>query len=284
MYDVNNHTLSKVIEYKSKANIEFGSFFYHGTNAFYFNQDGKITGRISINPDTYVSMRANAYLVYSKVGQQIELFHNLPQPKKIWGFDALSYGYLSPSSTRILLITTDNSSISLLNEDSHVILSNQFLSTMITDFDFCDFDDAMVFSTIEGDVIKINYQGNKIFHYSLIKDKENNRKLSIRYPVAKTVAISTRGRYIVSAVGLYQEYIMLFGREGKILWQVSNTENHLTKISFEIDEENKILLQQNHNALIIRRLGNGTIIHRFVYDGTNFYHAKKKSKNHSSNR
>ena len=224
------------------------NFYYFKKNILYLNQNGDIIHRVKLDNDDLASVGKKNYVTYQKVGDAITLFNT--QGNMLWRYNTFSYPFLSPSGNRILLLSTDNSSISILDRERSVLLSQKFLSSMILDFVFCEFNDSLAIGTIEGRLIVYDYRGKGILDTEITGSKFN---------YVKSVAISEKGEYFACLAGLFPEYLVLFDTKGKVLWKRETEKARRKKTYIYINKENHQLLEQGERSILVRHLKSGDI-------------------------
>ena len=215
---------------------------------FYYDRKGEVEHRLILKPEEQVSASIKNYITYQKMGNQLSMWDWRGYP--LWNITSFGYPFLSPLGNRFVLLSTDNTSISLYDSERNLILPKTFLDTMITDFQFCPFNDNLWVGTSSGLLLLIDYQGRFLF--------EKNIQAS-RYNYVKSVFIAADGSYYGALVGLYPEWLILYDKNGRELWRRDTKRDRRRRFSIFIDHLGKQVLEQDVDSIICRSLKTGAI-------------------------
>jgi len=246
-------------------------YYYFGNNIFYFDDRGDITHRVKLESGILASMSKLRYVLYQKVGKQISLYSR--SGYKLWVMDTYAYPFLSETGNRFLLLSTDNTSISLYDQNKNNIIPKRFISSMILDFTFCHFNDNLLIGTSEGVIHYYSYNGERIAKTQIKGSK---------YNYIKSVSISYHGKYLACLSGLYPEMLSVFNHDGKLLWQKPMDINRRRRVSIYLDEINQLSFVQGSSGIIVSSLKNGRNLFELNLSYFNFdkifyvkYHSSK---------
>ena len=230
------------------------TIYHHNQKLIYYNNNGEMLHYLKLATNTYVTKNKSNYIIYGKTKQNIEFYNN--KGDNLWIYKTLAYPLLSKSSKNILLLHPLGSSFSVIDSNLNTHIDNHYVSALITDYAFCDFDDSAVFATIEGSVVKYNHDRKIDFIVSAPKSKKN---------FLKTIVIGKKGRYIAGCSGLYPEYVFVLNKKGKLLWKVKTEENNRKNTMLIIDDEKNMLFRKNNNHIFFHDLKTGKTIGKFHF-------------------
>lgn len=242
--------------YQNKPlSIPFSKNFHSFQNKiFYYNPSGEIQHSISFGEDMQISAGQLGYTTYQKIGKQIQFHNNKGQ--MLWKLSSFSYPLCSPSGKRILLLSTDASSISLYDFEKNCLLPEKFIDTLILDMDFCPTTHSVVLGTSSGKIICFNQEGEQLFL---------SQSTPSQYNYIKTVSYAEDGTYIATLANLAPERLSLFYPTGKRVWEISTGLSRRKSTSIYIDTKNSLLLDQNSQSIAVRNLKNGTILYNLDF-------------------
>lgn len=239
--------------------VEYPDFstrhYFFKNRLFYYDRSGEALHVLKLDPGNYVSASYKNYVVYQKVGKEINVYGS--DGAKLWSMDTFSYPILSPSGNRLFLLSTDCSMISIWDQNRNPLLTNTFMGTMVTDYAWCTFNDDLIIGTIEGEVSVFDYKGKPQFRETIKGSK---------YNYIKSVATSKSGQMFATLSGLYPEILTCFSRKGNVLWKEKTDYSRRHRVSLFIDEDNKILVEQLPAGVQVRDLENGNILYSFAFN------------------
>ncbi len=251
IYNIENKKLNQFHEFIKEVPDFKNKSYYFNNVLFYHNKYYDIYHYLKLNTKTFVSQANNYYVTYKKAGEKINFFNK--KGNLLWSYNTRNYPFLSPSGNRIILLNSDGSSISVIDKNINMLLTNVFISTLITDLKFCDFDDSFVIGTIEGNVISYNHQNQLNFKYKAPKSNK---------PLIKSIILSERSRYIGVCSGINPEYVFVLRKDGKLLWKTKTKENNRKIINLLINKKEKKLIRKEGDYLIIHHLLSGKVIEK----------------------
>ena len=225
--------------------------YYHfsGKKITYFDKNRKIQSQYKLKEDEFLVDSKLGYITYQKIGETIHFFDYYRVNK--WNLKTASYPLLSANGNRILLVSTDVSTFSLYDRNMNPIITNKTLAPLITDFAFCDYDNSLTLSTINAQVINIDFQGNIRFQKSLV-DSE--------YNYIKSILVSPKGSKIICLGGLYPEYLYLLNTEGKVIWKTKTSCDRRKKNEMFIDDQNNLLFDLQKEKIMLYTLNTGKVL------------------------
>jgi hypothetical protein len=226
--------------------------FLFRTNLFYFDRTGDTRFRLILDPLSLVSASSRNYITYSKVGRQSTLFSDAGERQ--WQLDSYGYPILSPSGNRFFVLASDAQTISLWDINRTLLASNVFMGSLVTDWQYCAFNDDLILGTLDGDVWVFDYRGRLSYR---------DRPGDSRTAYVKSVALSQKGAWGAALSGLGPERLTLWDRDGRRAWSVDTGFGRRERQSLFIDEENGLLLEQVPGGIRVRALSTGRT--RFVY-------------------
>lgn len=224
--------------------------FLFQTNLFYFDRTGDTRYRLLMDNLTLAQVSSRNYLTFPKVGKQITLFND--GGERQWILESLGYPILAPTGNRFFLASSDSQMVSLYDFNRTPLVTNFYVGSLLTDWQYAPQNDDLVLGTLDGDVITFDYRGHVLFR----EHPEGSRSSYV-----KTVALSSRGARVAALSGLYPERLSVWDREGHLRWSVDTGFNRRERQSLVLDEENNILLEQVPSGFRVRRLDNGYTRH-----------------------
>ncbi len=223
-------------------------FYHYNNNLAYYNNGGELNLQVFPENDYNFSASENYYILYQKAGEAIELYSNTGEKK--WSLNTFSYPHLSPLNNLLLLLSTDSAFITFYDVNKNILLEKSYLGSLITDFEFSQFDGSIIFGTLDGKIFFYNYQGELEFE---------NRLQSSKINYVKTVGASPLGNYLLAIHGLKPEFLSLFDKTGNLLWS-NNTQVERRKKTFPyIDEEKNEVYDLRNKSIYILNLENGEV-------------------------
>ena len=223
----------------------------------WFDSSGDVRGALAVDPsgDTAVSVSGESAALYQKVGREIVLqkFNG----ERLWTLESFSYPLLSPTGKRLALLVTDTTSLSILDANRNLLVSNFFLGTLMTDYAWCTFNEDLVVGTVDGDLWRFDFQGRSLGRL--------RPGPSSKVPVIKGVAVSRTGQYVAALSGKRPEMLSLYSREGDLRWQTETEYNRTERTGLHIDEDNRLVLEQVPEGVRVRSLVNGRILYVFHF-------------------
>ncbi|MBN8218549.1 MAG: WD40 repeat domain-containing protein [Spirochaetes bacterium] len=226
--------------------------FHFRTNLFYFDRTGDTRFRLAFDPLSFCSASSRNYITYSKVGKISTLYSDAGERQ--WQLDSYGYPILSPSGNRFFVLSSDAQSATLWDINRTVLASNVFLGSLVTDWQYCGFNDDLVLGTLDGDVWVFDYRGRLTF-------REKPGESRTHY--IKSVSVSAKGAWVATLSGLDPERLTLWNRDGVRQWSLDTGYGRRERQSIFLDEENGVLLEQVPGGIRVRALQNGRT--RYVY-------------------
>ena len=237
-----NLSIDKLFDYNSRN-------FSTEKSVAYLNEQGEVIHHLKVDNQKLISSGTLNYIIFNKVGENISLFNY--QGIKSWSLPTYTYPVISPRGNRILLISTNNASISIYDQNRNQIVPETFLESLLTDFAFCKYSEDIVLGTIKGKIFYYNYSGQLIMSHQ-IKDTG-------KYSFIKSIEVSYFGAYVAVLSGLYPETLTLLNRNGKVIWKQTTNKNRNRKNYMFIDEKNGFLFETTDDYLKILKLQTGEL-------------------------
>ncbi len=242
-------------------------YYNHKNTLAYITAAGTISHFIRGDHKLIFSPSKKAYLSYNAIGSNIT-FYDYTGRKK-WSLLTPGYAHLSPQGSIVLVVSTDNSSITLYNQARERLLPKTYLGAYITDFQFAPYNDSLVLGTIEGTA----------YHYKYLSaELETWEVPSSLYTYIKSIEISQNAQYIAILSGLQPERLTLYQTQEQtiplqtstptplntqltLLWSIETQQALRKKNSMFIDEANHQLLELRGQTLYILNLKTGAVMH-----------------------
>lgn len=242
--------------YKEKS--KFKNLFHLSKNKLvYFDKNYNIFHSIILTKQMIATASSRNYILYQKVGDSFSFYNR--KGEKYWEMKNKSYPYLSRNGDRIVFISTDNSFFSIYDGDMNVILKDISYGPMITDFQFCNYENSFLVSYSNGEVIYFNSNGEIIFKKNFNKDYPSE------YNYIKSTSISKTGLYVGVIANLYPERLMVFDRSGNVLNNIETDFNRRKRSNFFIDEKNKLVVDFHGNKVYINSLTKNETIKELIF-------------------
>lgn len=225
-----------------KLNYEFNNFI------FFYDASGTILHKVRLSPGSLATASRKNYAIYPKVGGGISLFN--PYGEKLWRLDQFGYPILSPSGNRLLLISTDNTSIQIFDDNMNNVLPRKFIGTMLTDFVFSDQNDRLAIGSMDGNAHLLDYDGREIL---TVAGSTNSV-----FPYVKGVYLSQKGKVFATVKNLKPEVIeVYFPNTPERNWSIETETDRRHRPSLFIDSENDLLIDTTDQQIIFYQLKNG---------------------------
>lgn len=221
-------------------------YFFNKKNLIYYNSQGEALHKIHIDSQTLIFPDNDLYLVSPRLGNKVDLFNN--RGEKQWSLNTYAIPNITSFRKNIFFISSDHNTLSVYDYNRNQILPPTYLGSLITDYDVCDNNDAILIGTIEGDLYLFDFQMKQVF-----KKKFQDSQ----YNYLKSVTCSSSGEKILALDGLYPEWLTLFDNNGEILWRYKTEYDRRTKTDIFIDEDNGLILDIEKRAINIFNIKEG---------------------------
>ena len=221
-------------------------YYNYRNHLAYYNRTGEITYQLRLDENNFFSSSDDYYLLYQKVGEFVRLYTKTGE--EVWSLATFGYPHISPLSNMIMILSSDNSFISLYDLNKNLLQSKTYLGSLVTDFKFSSFDGSLLLGTMDSRLFYYDHSGELVF----AKDLTDSR-----FNYVKTTYISNQGNYLLAINGLQPEYLTVLNKTGEILWQ-RNTLIERRHLSFPyIDEINENLFDLRNNKIHVLDLKGG---------------------------
>ncbi|MFC1503806.1 hypothetical protein ACFL6D_00150 [Spirochaetota bacterium] len=244
----------KDLDFSIHPNFEL-NYHYYKNRLFYFNETGDLLHQLILEKNTLVSPTSSYYVIYNKIGDKVHLYRK--NGVKIWELETHSYPNISYKGTLIAILSTDNTTVTLYDNNRNIIFEKSAISTLITDYKFCIFDESFCVGTMEGFIFYINYTGKISFKIKTPESKIN---------FVKSVAIGNKGNYVAALSGLYPEYISVYNKKGILMWKKKTFLDRRKTVSIFVDEVNRRVYEQTMLGIRAYRLRDGKLLFNINID------------------
>ena len=250
------------ITYKKKnlkQEIEFKNLFHLSSKRLvYFDDNYNISYSLKLKNKSLATISYYNYILYQKVGDTFSFYNT--KGEKYWTMESKSYPYLSKNGERIAFISTDNSFFSIYDKDMNPILKDKSYGAMMTDFQFCDYENSFLVSYSNGQLIYFNSNGKIVFQEDLAQSH------SSQYNYIKSTSISETGLYIGVIANLYPERVIVWNREGVVIKNKESRFSRRQKNNFFIDEYNEVLVDYDEKEIYIDSLKREKLLKKISFE------------------
>ena len=236
---------------KKIKKVDFWRNFYHyKDNLFFYDDMGEITHRVRFDKNNRVSVSRKNYIIFDHNIRKTTLFKM--NGYALWSLNTAFYPLLSPSGNNIVFVSPNGMAFNIYSVDRNEILPLTYLDSMITDLDFCRFNDNLGVSLAGGKVIVFDQAGQKLFDRQFSSSKIN---------YIKTINSSEDGLYYAILAGLYPEYLILLKNNGEELWRQKTIIERRQHVSILVNSLNNQILEPGQGRVYFRSLHDGRILY-----------------------
>ena len=236
---------------REKVEVNFNrKFYHHKNNLFFYDNMGEITHRVKFDKNNKISVSDKNYIAFDHSLKKATLFKE--NGYALWSLDTSFYPFVSPSGNSIVFLSPTGMGFNIYNADRNKVLPLTYLDSMITDLNFCIFNDSFAISTMGGKAMVIDHRGKKLFDWQFFSSQHN---------YIKTIVSSEKGVYYLILAGLYPEYLILFKNNGDELWRRKTTIQRRRHLSLYVNSLNNQIIEPGRGDIYVRSLKNGRILY-----------------------
>lgn len=214
-------------------------FDSYGVSSYYYNM-GTTEDRVAVNNEGYITYRR-----FGVINEAYDKNGNI-----LWRTNTSVYPEVAPYSKTIMNHASDNARMVMVDWNNNVLSKPVQYGEFATSGMFAEETGDYAAGFTSGNVALIDRMGGVKFAISTILSEIN---------IVKGVGISERGSFVACVSGIRNEYLTVYGSDGKIIWYTDLKLNRRRNVSVYISERSMLVYVLYDRSVLVYALASGKL-------------------------